>query len=1451
MRQTCFFWRTDYSAMCALPFLGSNSNNRNENNSDNITFRPVTTLDSIQYILDVISKEVRVEYTLVKHLVYAGWSCYTNDPINLLVNSRKPGEGKSHPITRVLSFFPKTDVILLAGSSDKALYHEKGILVEEDDEGKYVSIQPKIDALELDKLNVEKAYADKGNNITAVEKQERNFLLNEIDKNIKKLRKGASKLINLEHKIIVFLDTPNTALLEALIPLLSHDEYVSKYKFTDTNRGGTAESTDNILWGWPTVILAQTLDISHKQRFPELSRRFIIVNPNTSPEKVKASGYLAIESGSLPDLAYQSEVVRDSELATVKDLVLELKRTFIEFSEGLRTPDRKYDKRKSAVLCPFDKALKEALPMRDMTGDVTNIKRFMRFQNLSAITNVNQRPIMKVTPRQELDHPTKVLGVNENPPRTKEIPIAVFADALKAVEMLKDASNTGVRPEIMQWYQEVFIPTYKDKSKPDMKIVDAGKKSEKIITEERIALKVEELVKATKKIWRKVISSKQIREQYLEPLVNNSILEKDTSEIKKSTNIFYPVSALTELDLPEEAQNEAETDSSASKTQESNEKLRREDLRHNFIEGGTLHLPSFAGFVDKDTIKSRIEQVSNYYAEGGYVVKYFDGRTTETELDTLINIYFHEFQAQDVFECDVTPPSAVYFRNGQNTDDSQASEQEPEKTIESDAEPSTKKRREDPRRNFSGNVESSEPVIVEQTVEPTTTAEPVEQTSNNNNDIASESRAILEKNPQADRRVQTRTTLKRSEAITQLLSQVDQLTREDKSLLALTIKDSAISFDCEYYDKEMGGKLFLFGVKDMLTEQTLESIRITDPHIAGNYPRFVRSIVTAIQKRQNKNEKGEVIDSFGNNVNEQSFGWWTRGNDSDLEKIDQACKETGVTSPIGYNWNKPYVIGQEHIDLHAIYENRLVQGSGYFKNRYRSLRLGHVGERVIGLGKYKGLTGPEMFELPPEEQKAYNLRDCELVAKLAKVDDGTLLALMKIISELNLMPFDRTCHTTLTKWWAHLFRSENVQKAINPNTGEPYYWKYEGGLVEDPKTGLRINIRVLDVASLYPTMARIYNLSSNTINCECCRDDPRAQVPQDVLMSRDGTTRIERKYWICRKQKGDFCKFLDEFTDLRLHFKRTSKTETDPQKKKFYKVLADGLKIEVNGGYGCMGDQFFDFVDCRVAELITAFGRYTLRQIIKIAEENGGLTVIYGDTDSIFLEGDNATNTELIREFIKEANNALNIELEDDKLFKRAIIHSKKHYIGVYYDEDKKQDDAIVKGIEGGKHDRALFINRMHEQFVSDFVAGVDPWTNIARELKRLVNRELSPQDLKIEVQLHQDQYEENDIKHKMMTLMSAKNGDLVWYYKIHNGNTERAKLLERKDGGYQAHQNPKNISYEKALDDAERTFSGLLSHLGMTPEELFRPYWNEVPKDQSDPFQQTLGGGREGGIAA
>jgi hypothetical protein len=65
------------------------------------------------------------------------------------------------------------------------------------------------------------------------------------------------KLIDLSHRVIIILDTPQPDLFNALMSLLSHDKYkVDTYHGIKTKR--------NVLWGWPAMVYSQAIVAGHK-----------------------------------------------------------------------------------------------------------------------------------------------------------------------------------------------------------------------------------------------------------------------------------------------------------------------------------------------------------------------------------------------------------------------------------------------------------------------------------------------------------------------------------------------------------------------------------------------------------------------------------------------------------------------------------------------------------------------------------------------------------------------------------------------------------------------------------------------------------------------------------------------------------------------------------------------------------------------------------------------------------------------------------------------------------------------------------------------------------------------------------------------------------------------------------------------------------------------------------
>lgn len=328
------------------------------------------------------------------------------------------------------------------------------------------------------------------------------------------LYKNAKKLIDLSHKLLIFLDTPNFGLFNALMPLLSHDNYEVEYEYADTTNNGI-KTRANVIRGYPAVIFAQALDFSHNKRYPEIQRRFTITNPKMDKQKYKEAIKLMGKKFGLPDFLYQSQVVSDQEKEHVSKIIRLLRQQILDVSDAIQSG-------RNNVIIPFEEVIIESL-QSNKAQDMTLAYRLFSYLALLPVVNIDKRPRVMLThqhwKRQEYT--------------TQVIPLATYDDLTEAMYLMQYAN--GVRPYILEWYYTVFLKTYNAKTEPDSKIFDNGER-----TEDRIAVTTEELVIATKEIQNKSFTNKKILESYLEPLMNEGYIDKHESSINHRSNIYYP-----------------------------------------------------------------------------------------------------------------------------------------------------------------------------------------------------------------------------------------------------------------------------------------------------------------------------------------------------------------------------------------------------------------------------------------------------------------------------------------------------------------------------------------------------------------------------------------------------------------------------------------------------------------------------------------------------------------------------------------------------------------------------------------------------------------------------------------------------------------------------------------------------------------------------------------------
>jgi DNA polymerase elongation subunit (family B) len=510
-----------------------------------------------------------------------------------------------------------------------------------------------------------------------------------------------------------------------------------------------------------------------------------------------------------------------------------------------------------------------------------------------------------------------------------------------------------------------------------------------------------------------------------------------------------------------------------------------------------------------------------------------------------------------------------------------------------------------------------------------------------------------------------------------------------------------------------------------------------------------------------------------------SIGFNTLGllnsRDSDLDNLTLNAQRLGI-EPI-FDRQLRIIKGRSHIDMIRVFEKKLVRNSMY-KNQYRDNKLETISQFFLKRGKTG--HGDEAHTYDKEKLTEYVLEDSRIVFDLLSVGmpdkktdeivfDGALLDTMKAIADLVGVGFDKACNGNLSQWWTKILNDAHAplskeERRVQPKDPSSNERAYKGGELIEPVPGRYENTDVFDVQSLYPTIIENWNISHETINCECCKDDITARLPEGVMPS-------DHLYWICKKQEGILAKFIRRFKAERVKHKAAGHT-----------AQAEGLKILLNGAYGLYGSPYFKYSDILVAQIITALARWTTFRQIKPIAEMAGFNVIYGDTDSLFAQKQDANAD--ISNIIETAKAELNIVLEHEKIFRDLVISKKKHYMGAQIQKDGSVK-VVVKGIEWIKGDRGKWVNLTGKKIEQAFKDKADMLAVVTQALDDLDNDRIPKEQLKLGIRLTKDgkDYKGNSMQKQIAQLNpGTQAGQVAFYFKgIHGRPTLDPTRIDRK----------------------------------------------------------------------
>jgi DNA replicative helicase MCM subunit Mcm2 (Cdc46/Mcm family)/DNA polymerase elongation subunit (family B) len=413
----------------------------------------------------------------------------------------------------------------------------------------------------------------------------------------------------------------------------------------------------------------------------------------------------------------------------------------------------------------------------------------------------------------------------------------------------------------------------------------------------------------------------------------------------------------------------------------------------------------------------------------------------------------------------------------------------------------------------------------------------------------------------------------------------------------------------------------------------------------------------------------EIMQQFNLIVGHNLFG-----RNSDLDQLSLMYYTKSKLSDQKLKYQQLEKIKSKIIDTYQVFKMQYIKDSFLMNGiEYETNKLNDIANAYLGKGKLDDLTGPEAEALPKEKQIEYCLRDAQLALELLKKNNWEVIQTLWNINSLAKMDFLKLCNVDyVSNIGERILTTLGYTNAMVPRYIRENKVDYSGGEVIDPIRGIHKDIITLDCKSMYPRIVSEWNLSSETLYCVCCKDDPNAQLPLEVMSELNQGLIAKRSQpmehiWVCQKHRGKFAECERRLIELKEEY--ASNGEINKSK---------AMKLVANSLYGMFQLLPFRYTDQRIGFIITAFGRTIIKTLQK-ESCNYGLTTIYGDTDSIFIKPNLESRLD---DFIKMADIKCKVNLAVDKEWKLLLLKLKKGYFGI-----TKDNRFIRKKIHGLKSD--------------------------------------------------------------------------------------------------------------------------------------------------------------------
>jgi len=468
-------------------------------------------------------------------------------------------------------------------------------------------------------------------------------------------------------------------------------------------------------------------------------------------------------------------------------------------------------------------------------------------------------------------------------------------------------------------------------------------------------------------------------------------------------------------------------------------------------------------------------------------------------------------------------------------------------------------------------------------------------------------------------------------------------------------------------------------------------------------------------------EEDRLLDDFNTYVDAYEpdllSGWNSSstnvGDAFDLPYVINRCRELGVWSYFDWSpledvfvtrFGTTVVGGVETFDMLDAYVKSQV-------HTLDSKALDDVAAKECDASKVEFAgSHTDLWRRDPKQLLEYNRRDVELVVDIEQ--SGGLIAMFNQLREVTGGTYD-DCFAAIDMLDPMFLAEANERDMCLPTATEPERSWFYGGHVHQPNGGLHENVIYWDVASMYPNILTMLNISPENIVGVNGNEDEHVHSyidtrSEDVKQSDDPS----RTKFYYEDSEGFVSSIVDEILVL---------TEQTSGKRR------EALKRTRNACWGVLGDgdsygTGFRLFNWKMGESVTLAGqrilKWTMDTIVDELHDRGydDASVVVADTDGCgvsipSLDGtDEAqrlgggiaqTINQRYEDFTQQEFNAdseMEIEMESyaTKLYTSS---SKKRYSQrVLLDDGEKCDEIVTKGFECVRSDVADVTTEAQEQ---------------------------------------------------------------------------------------------------------------------------------------------------------